>query len=318
MRPEIKCLPSCCGHRFEFGLLSRSSLSSCFPCSSYFSLLAFGFLLRALLFIWVFRLGFSIALSVILEDGFIDLVLAPAWIGKFANFSSSELRSHPKAVRASVRLSFQAELSSNPLLRFLFTFPPTWFPISITMGTNATGGTTTVKGLYANSVFAHNHYAVGGVKALSTFVLGSSISTSVSNWRVLPPQGFLLAAHPWAFPSGSSSRTLVTPTRRHFLPRFAACGPVSRLGPLSLLHWVFLPCPARRSSWCMASGADGCVSRLRPCSSFSIVFGTSSFLFTCTTGSRGTGAAGRVSQLCSRTSWWTPVGRSTGSLRTWQ
>ena len=31
-----------------------------------------------------------------------------------------------------------------------------------------------------------------------------------------------------------------------------------RLGPLSLLRWVFLPCPDRLSARCMASGADGC------------------------------------------------------------
>ena len=88
-------------------------------------------------------------------------------------------------------------------------------------------GTTTAEGLYANSVFVLNHDAFGSVRAASTFVLGPSTSTSGSNRRVPPPRGFLLAAHPWAFPSGSSCRSLVPLTRRHLMPRFAARGPLS-------------------------------------------------------------------------------------------
>ena len=36
-------------------------------------------------------------------------------------------------------------------------------------------------------------------------------------------------------------------TRLHLMPRLAASGPISRLGPLSLLHWVFLLRPVRLS-----------------------------------------------------------------------
>ena len=41
------------------------------------------------------------------------------------------------------------------------------------------------------------------------------------------------------------------------MPRLAASGPISRLGPLSLLHWVFLLRPVRLSARSMGSGADG-------------------------------------------------------------
>ena len=42
------------------------------------------------------------------------------------------------------------------------------------------------------------------------------------------------------------------------MPRLAASGPISRLGPLSLLHWVFLLRPVRLSARSIGSGADGC------------------------------------------------------------
>ena len=41
------------------------------------------------------------------------------------------------------------------------------------------------------------------------------------------------------------------------MPRLAASGPISRLGPLSLLHWVFLLRPVRLFARSMGSGADG-------------------------------------------------------------
>ena len=62
------------------------------------------------------------------------------------------------------------------------------------------------------------------------------------------------------------------------MPRFAACGPVFRRGPLSLLRRVFLPCPVRlpaRGVW--LPGQTDVLSRLRSTSSLAIVFGTSSF-----------------------------------------
>ena len=43
-------------------------------------------------------------------------------------------------------------------------------------------------------------------------------------------------------------------TRLHLMPRLAASGPISRLGPLSLLHWVFLLRPVRLSARSMGSG----------------------------------------------------------------
>ena len=42
--------------------------------------------------------------------------------------------------------------------------------------------------------------------------------------RVPPPRRSLLAACPWATPSGSSCCSLVSLSRRHLMPRFAACG----------------------------------------------------------------------------------------------
>ena len=131
------------------------------------------------------------------------------------------------------------------------------------MGTNATRGTTTAKGLYENFIFKHNHFAFGGVKASSTFVLGLSTSTSGSKRRVPPPRGSLLAARPWAIPSGSSSCSLVSLTRRHLVPRFAASGPGFRLGPLSLLRWVLHPSPVRLSARRISIRAAGRVSRSR-------------------------------------------------------
>ena len=103
------------------------------------------------------------------------------------------------------------------------------------------------------SVYAFIHYAFGGVKAPSISVLGSSTSTTGSARRVPPPRGSLLAARLWVSPSGSSSRSL-------FLIRgYTSCrGWPPRLGPLSLLHWVFLLRPVSLSARSIGSGADGC------------------------------------------------------------
>ena len=128
--------------------------------------------------------------------------------------------------------------------------------ITRSMSTFATCGSTAAKGLYANLFFVLVHYAFGGVKAPSISLLESSTSTTGSTWRVPPPRGSLLAARLWASPSGSSSRSLFFQTRL-YLMRLAASGPVSRLGPLSLLHWVFLLRQVRLSTRSMGSGADG-------------------------------------------------------------
>ena len=78
------------------------------------------------------------------------------------------------------------------------------------------------------------------------------------------------------------------------MPRLAASGPISRLGPLSLLHWVFLLRPVRLSARSMGSGADGCpfpsAVDLVYCHRFQYVF---SFSYN----SLRTGAVGRVSRL---------------------
>ena len=65
--------------------------------------------------------------------------------------------------------------------------------ISISMSASATCGSTTAKGLYANSFFVFIHNAFGGVRAqaLSVFVL--STSTTGSSRRVPPPRGSRLA-----------------------------------------------------------------------------------------------------------------------------
>ena len=58
-----------------------------------------------------------------------------------------------------------------------------------------------------------------------------------------------------------------------------------RPGPFSLLHCLLLPCPVRLFAKGVASGADGRSSRLRSSSCLAIVFFTSSFLPSCSTGS---------------------------------
>ena len=102
MRSEIKCLPSYCGHFSEFGLLSRLSFSSSFPCSRTFSLFAFSFHTRALVFNGTIVLGCFIALSVIFGGlrYCVDRSSRLDWeVQKvIANFSSSELSSHQKAI----------------------------------------------------------------------------------------------------------------------------------------------------------------------------------------------------------------------------
>ena len=57
------------------------------------------------------------------------------------------------------------------------------------MGTIATCGTTTAKGLHANSFFVLIHYVfrASGLQAQSVFV--PSTSTTGSNRRVPPPRG---------------------------------------------------------------------------------------------------------------------------------
>ena len=150
------------------------------------------------------------------------------------------------------------------------------------------------------------------------FVLVPSTSTSGSNRRVPPPRGFLLAAHPRAFPSGSTCRSLVPPVRRQLMPRFAACGPVfGWVRSPFFVGYFFLVQPAYLRG-VRPSGADGCAFPSAIDFVFVHRFLYVSFSVYVYAGSFSTGAAGRVSRPCSRTSWRTFVARSMGSLRTWQ
>ena len=107
------------------------------------------------------------------------------------------------------------------------------------------------------SVYAFIHYAFGGVKAPSISVLGSSTSTTGAGQACsaatrVPPRRPSLGIPFWLVWPFS-----VPHTRLHLMPRLAASGPISRLGPLSLLHWVFLLRPVRLSARSMGFGADG-------------------------------------------------------------
>ena len=76
------------------------------------------------------------------------------------------------------------------------------------------------------------------------------------------------------------------------MPRFAARWP-SPADQLSLLRCVLHLCRLPLFAGCFSSGADGCVFRLRSCSSLLFVSRMSSFLVT---GAESTGAAGRDSR----------------------
>ena len=92
----------------------------------------------------------------------------------------------------SCRVLGSSELPSV-LLSMLSTLQFPRLHFSLSMSAFATCGTTTAKGLYANSFFVLNHYAFGGVRAqaLSVFVL--STSTTGSSRRVPPQRGSRLA-----------------------------------------------------------------------------------------------------------------------------
>ena len=127
-------------------------------------------------------------------------------------------------------------------------------------------GSTTAKGLYANSFFVLSHYAFGGVRAqaLSVFVL--STSTTGSSRRVPPPRGSLLAPLLQGLPF-SVFLSILYGTRLLLFPRVAADG--SGWDPSSLRPDVRV---LRRAYLCAGStstGAFGRVSRARLCTSSS-------------------------------------------------
>ena len=104
--------------------------------------------------------------------------------------------------RCSVLGSF--ELPSESLSkRSTHQFPRLLF--SLSMSTFPTCGTTTAKGLYANSFFELNHYVFGGVRAQALSVLVLSTSTTGSSRRVPPPRGSRLAVPAWDTPFVFSS-----------------------------------------------------------------------------------------------------------------
>ena len=107
------------------------------------------------------------------------------------------------------------------------------------------------------SVYAFIHYAFGSVKAPSISVLGSSTSTTGSARRVPPPRRVAPRRPSLGIPFWLVLPFSVLHARLHLMPRLAASGPISRLGPLSLLHWVFLLRPVRLSARSVGSGADG-------------------------------------------------------------
>ena len=91
------------------------------------------------------------------------------------------------------------------------------------------------------------------------------------------------------------------------MPRGAACGSALPVGPLSLLQ---VQVPVR--------GRSDVLSRPRLSTSTAIALHVASLLSFCSAEPLSTGAAGRVSRPCSRTSWRSCIARSTGSSCTWQ
>ena len=215
----------------------------------------------------------------ILEGSFIGLGIVPAWIGKFGVSPPKlpELRAEFTAGRSSCDttfLKFKAcrRSSATAFLKFVkgrSSSAAAFLNVGTCRSFNVAGNIelpvplpSIHYGIWAVREFrlcAHppRHRGRQGLKDCLCFL--PSTSTSGSNRRVPPPRGFLLAAHPWASPSGSSTLSLVPFTSRNLMPKFAACGPVSRLGPLSLLLWVVPRCAVRLFAGSTFSGAGGCV-----------------------------------------------------------
>ena len=211
---------------------------------------------------------------------FYVLVVVLAWteVQRVVNFSSSELSSHQKAVGTSGGLSFQAVLSSIFWVKVSGTFSPSLFPMSFTTGTIAICGTPTAKGPYANSVYVLIHYAFGSVRVAGIFCVctlhfdhrveqACSAAARVSSSLPIPGRSLLLPLAVLCFlVRGDTSCRVRCPRAR------------SRLGPLSLLHWLFssLLCSPIRGVY-FFRGRRMWLSRLRSTSSLCIVSCTSSF-----------------------------------------
>ena len=153
---------------------------------------------------------------------------------------------------------------------------------SLSMSTFATCGTTTAEGLYANSFFELNHYAIGGVRAQALSVLVLSTSTTGSSRRVPPPRGSRLAvpARDTPFVFLELARWLRT---RRFHAKWIRCRrPASGTGPLSLRLCLRLHFCRRLYAVGTCSRASGRVSRARSTTEFghrnSFVFLTESLI----------------------------------------
>ena len=167
-------------------------------------------------------------------------------------------------------------------------------PFCLSLGTFATCGTTTAKGLYANSFFVLNHYAFGGVRAQALSVLVLSTSTTESSRRVPPPRGSRLAvpARDTPFVFLELARWLRT---RRFHARWIRCRrPVSGTGPLTLRLCLRLHFCRRLCAVGTCSRASGGVSRARSTPSLDIATHMSSSLKVSSTVTKSTGASGRV------------------------
>ena len=136
---------------------------------------------------------------------------------------------------ASVKLA--SELPSFSLSKLCIRQVPR-LHVSISLGTFATCGTTTAKGLYANSFNELNHYAFGGIRAqaLSVFVL--STSTTGSNRRVPPPRGSRLAPLLQGLPF-SVFLSFLYGTRLLLFPRLPPTDP-GGIRPFVLMYVVFV------------------------------------------------------------------------------
>ena len=129
---------------------------------------------------------------------------------------------------------------------------------------STTCGSTTAKGLYANSSFVLIHYAFGGVRAQAQSVFVLSTSTTGSSRRVPPPRGSRLAPLLQGLPF-SVFLSFLYGTRLLLFPRVAADG--SGWDPSSLRPHVRR---LRRAHLCAgntSTGAFGRVSRTRLCTS---------------------------------------------------
>ena len=98
------------------------------------------------------------------------------------------------------------------------------------------------------------------------------------------------------------------------MPRFAARGPVEGRVRFPFFVGYFFIVELAYSRGLLLLGQTDVLPRLRSSSSLAIVSCTSSILVTCSTGTRGTGAAGRVSRPRLRTTSGSPISKAHSEL----